>query len=457
MNKAALGTIVGTALLGLAKYRGSGNKSFPISDTLQSKISDFIDDSLVISDVCFPEAGSKVFVIFNTYKPIEDIEHAYAINVWCEDDAPKNITSIEDICEYLGEKTGIDDEVEGIDWIVMPPNGRPPVPVYYSVKENAWIKSKRHFAEQMTGFQQAISQQQSEEQEPEKIFDLIPVSKRISWKPFKDLPDLFLSHATTEQSLEPIAKSGYLDFPSLALSWMVPPNFGDVFFIFDPYAIPRVSFGYNPNKKLFLFESDAYTLTGGSSGNDSDFKRERLEGGTERPLWQAIEFTEKLEERDIFDGYLLRGQVGGAAYDDIRVITNIKELEENYRILTKYHFENRQMVFRTRKEQEDFISSLTNNVDRAEDRYYRGIYPYMEAKFNGKLSLRSIQAIVVPSSKYQKAKDFIEMAGINAEILTYTLPKDVMQGQLAIVGEDFRINTARAVTEKLYRLANRRE
>ena len=82
-----------------------------------------------------------------------------------------------------------------------------------------------------------------------------PVLMRLDWGP---MPPLFVSHSTLAESLTSIRKCGGLLFPSWAISWRVPPGYGDITFFAD---VRLVTDNLTGNRRVFVAGTDIWSPT----------------------------------------------------------------------------------------------------------------------------------------------------------------------------------------------------
>lgn len=77
-----------------------------------------------------------------------------------------------------------------------------------------------------------------------------------------DLPPLMLTHGVSRDKLRDVERCGGFLWPSWALSWRVPPSYGDVVFVADAMVVPsNVRPTGAPDKRIYIAGTDIWSPT----------------------------------------------------------------------------------------------------------------------------------------------------------------------------------------------------
>lgn len=442
MNKTVLGTILGAALLGVAKSKGSANKHSPISRYDVSSLKSIIDENPTINDILVSEYGEyyDVFVVFNRYRIIDEMDRLGA-NPSGYQTIQRIMREVEVCLSHTRER--YPDDIK-INVVALPPNSNPlNVPFYWSVKYEVWVDTGiRPYGYSRTPSNNVIRDRDFRANydsfvskvPPQNIENLLTNEPKLFIKPVPQLPPLFLSHSMSSASLGFLARNGYITSPSMALSWQMYAHFGRTQLIFDANAIQEYAF--EEIGRFHLFDTDAFTdrtSTIKSRGKVMDFQKSGVE--MENTLRRS--FAHILGETRAQDLIFTQGvdmdtiafadqtdEKFSRKQRDIHPIKSYEQLINTYQKLAKYHMTNLQdgrmsPLFRSR----DQLDQSARSVLR--EQYFYATYPYMEAKFMGKLGLDSILAIVFPIDEANNVGEFVAKTGWDGEFITYNPYDDI--------------------------------
>lgn len=431
MNKTILGTIIGAALLGIAKGKneGSGNiEDGPFDAQTLEGIKNKIHELGVIDDILIT-TNNDMYILFNTLSPIEDLQergiHGYR--------------NFENFFPFHTKK-------------YYPPN--PNVKSFYgnayywSVMQDVWLDTGRRPPDTPINFDKPTIPfpKQMGRATPEPVVDL-QGDKSLFWKPVDELPPLFLTHSVRPDALNYIGRKGFMYFPSMALSPIPSIGVLPISLVIDASIIPNHAF---TDDRLVVFSSDSGTHTYNLLETLKDLMDIERSGIHDDRMKRNFFLQMPNPKRGI---ETLAGAIGfmGAEHDydnsqtrrmddwfeyqeagikgKVRIISSMDQLKEEYKNKEKFHFTNsfgqRDIMFRTRSQRQKYFEERGFEIKR--QNILDSQFHYMEPKFYGKLGVDSIVGIVANERDKDIVEDFCQQIDFKGEVIYY-YPEDEDSG-----------------------------
>lgn len=229
------------------------------------------------------------------------------------------------------------------------------------------------------------------------------------------IPPLFISHAVAFESFKNILNCGGFLWPSLAITWKVPPSYGDILFLADVNLLKNAT--SRRVSKFVITESDSYSPTSEKirrleKAIDFELRGdikwwhngyERSDGGMGIRRVQDNIFYKSLDPYDV---------VGGLAPDQ-KFLTSMREIWWRFKHLLKHHtkvvgpfeYEDKDELIERSFVLKPFHSSRGEILVKEES---IDIYPYMEMKARGVLGINNMVACFYPKRNKKRVKTFLD-------------------------------------------------
>lgn len=205
------------------------------------------------------------------------------------------------------------------------------------------------------------------------------------------VPPLFLTHGVSRSDLRSVEKCGGLLWPSWALSWRVPPTYGDVVFVADAMVIPQ---NIKPtgahDKNIYVAGTDIWSPTARD-----------LERREKAMMWeQSGDYLWWAGEREPEDGGWGRRGLQNDLVSDLGtgdIVGAWADLHGDYSITDRIS-SRRQLVRRMKRLLEVYADPEDPYAypDRDHERPSDAPYPYAEVKVTGPVRLGDIPLVVYP-------------------------------------------------------------
>lgn len=222
-----------------------------------------------------------------------------------------------------------------------------------------------------------------------------------------DLPPVFVSHGINLESLRRAEKCGGLLWPSLAVTWKVPPRYGDIVLIADA----RLPTAYLPpsgrrDRRFIITASDSWSPAGGELLRLEKAINWELLG--DRQWWAGDRKYEdggygqrSLQSELVLGSQDIDDMIGGFAPDIAKEpLKNMSQFWRRIKYLVKVHTQ-RSGVYEY-EPREDLLKATDEHGD---------FYSYIELKVRGVLSLSSFVACLYPRRLERSATRFLDRLG----------------------------------------------
>lgn len=222
-----------------------------------------------------------------------------------------------------------------------------------------------------------------------------------------ELPPAFVSHGIALEDLRRPERCGGLLWPSLAVTWKVPPSYGDLVLIADARLLTMFLPPTGRRDHRFLFTaSDSWSPTGGELARLEKAINWELRG--DRKWWSGDRDYDdggygqrSLQSELVFGSRDIDDLIGGFAPDvSKRPLRNMAQFWRRFRYLVKIH--TRRCGIYEYETREELLAATDDHGD---------FYNYLELKVRGVLSLSSFVACLYPRRLSASANRFLDKLG----------------------------------------------
>jgi len=406
MNKYTLGTIVGAALLGLAKSKSGGRNDEQKERTFLKlqKVLPAILNAYPFKDIYIVEDTNEVFM----KAKVKNIGR-YALRREYREE-PIIHYFIQDVSDNLW-KTG-DEDLKRVanngNMNLLPPTGGVPQDKtgrIWSVKQKKFVPLESVAPEPYAYCDQ-----------PTQNLDYSDGPAFISLG--DNLPPLFMSHGLSNpEKLDKLMECGGFITPSIALTWRVPVAYPNITFLFSTKILDK-ALDKKKGSNLYLYNTDTWTPTVSMVIENQKMINEQRRGEISHYVEHRKFFTQNdpmdydPEEMIAIDAWRM-----GA-----RQITSLMQLKSNYKTLLKHHSKNgNPYEYKTRDERFEYAQSVGGD--------YVARYPYMEIKSTEFISLASPVAIVYIDIFEDKIQEYVSKTDYQGFLVPFSVnnPEDPME------------------------------
>ncbi len=242
-----------------------------------------------------------------------------------------------------------------------------------------------------------------------------PVRAEGGWH---EHPPLFMSHGVDLDDLKNVVRCGGLRWPSWAVTWRVPPTYGDVVFLGDVNVVKDLASGAR-RKGFYLAGTDIWSM----AGRELDMleKAVNLELRGDGAWWSGDVAREK-------GGWGQRG-----LQNDLLASTAGKDDWDSVVGAMSYSFGGDDTLTDQIKDRRRFVSILDGIIEdhvvdddpyvyppRPEwDGHGKNRYPYMELKVVGRVSLSDLPAVVYPVRARARVFAALDQLGFRGARIPY--------------------------------------
>jgi len=405
-NKYAIGTVVGTALLGLAKSSLLGSKNDAKKEITFLKLQKVLPSFLKaypFKDIYIVEDTNEVFMkarvknigryaLRQEYRR-EPIIHYFIAdvsgNLWKTND--EDLQNVANGNMYLLPPTGgVPQDKPGRIW---------------SVKQNKFIPLHSIAPEPYAYCDQ-----------PTKKLDYSDGPAFVSFG--KKFPPLFMSHGLSNpEKLDKLIECGGFITPSIALTWRVPSAYPNITFLFSTKILDK-ALDKKKRSNLYLYNTDTWTPTVNQVIENQKLINQQRRGDISSYVDNREFFTQNdPKDYDPEEMISIDSWRNGA-----RQITSLKQLKSNYKELLKFHSVNgNPYEYRDKDEVFEYASSVGSS--------YMARYPYMEIKSTEFISLASPVAIVYIDTFEDKIQEYVSKTDYQGFLIPFSVddPDDPME------------------------------
>lgn len=404
MNKVTLGAIIGTALLGLAKYKSGGRNDEQKERTFLKlqKVLPAILKAYPFKDIYIIEDTNEVFM----KAKVKNIGR-YALKREYREE-PIIHYFIQDVSENLW-KTGDEDlkRVADGNMTLLPPTGgiaQDTTGRIWSVKMNKFIPLDSVAPEPYAYCDQ-----------PTKNLGYSDGPAFISFG--KKLPPLFMSHGLSNpEKLDKLLQCGGFITPSIALTWRIPAAYPNITFLFNTSILDKALGRGRTN--LYLYNTDTWTPTVNQVIENQKMINEQRRGEISHYVQHRNFFTQN-DPKDYDPEEMISVE---AWRNGARQITSLKKLKSTYKQLLAFHSVNgNPYEYRNRDERMEYAFNVGGS--------YIARYPYMEIKSTEFISLTNPVAIVYVDIYEDKIQEYVSKTGYQGFLVPFSVnnPEDPME------------------------------
>jgi hypothetical protein len=214
----------------------------------------------------------------------------------------------------------------------------------------------------------------------------------------RGIPPLFLSHGVSFDGLDAAVSCGGLLWPSMALTWRVPNNYGDVLFIADISTIARIlspSGSAAAMKHVYLAGTDIWSPTVRDLQGREEEIQAQLEGRSNRHLQSDLVFSSA--KKAGCSSLVGSWSYFGADASSTDRIKSRSGLVSTMRRIMEAHAD------------EEDLYKYPEERYRPYESAYR--YPYAELKVVGKVLARDIPVCLYPSDAGRRVHPRLDRLG----------------------------------------------
>ena len=307
---------------------------------------------------------------------------------------------------------GHTDHIDYDDWIVIPiPDPGGPQYHHYSLSEKGWLPPV-----DFTPYR--ICDQPRMDLGSRKGAPLL----QLTGFGRKSLPPLFCSHGIALENLYKVRHCGSLIWPSFAVTWQVPPSYGDVVFLADmSWVAGLLKPKGRENPRVLFSPSDAWTLTVQSVEHHAKSINHELRG--DRAWWagQLDQDQGSRGNRGIQNDLVTTG----LSKHEIRQVFAPDIVEEGD-IRTKPQLARRLeaiLAERRRYSADPYYYPTKEEVKQIAQRsdYQSGVhYGYMEMKVMGQVRIGSLPVCLYPRRNSTSVNRFLDRVGFRGWRIPFT-------------------------------------
>lgn len=260
----------------------------------------------------------------------------------------------------------------------------------------------------------------------------------------RKLPPIFMSHGVDFTSMRHIQACGGLLWPSLAITWKVPPSYGDVLFLAD---IRTLVGSLRPagklTKSIVTFGTDSFTMTGRQFERFERAITWELMG--DRRWWNGDRSADEGSRglRDVQNTFVVDEllddleSVGTSSDDEAQ--TPIKSMGTVWRRIDRLYWRHADLSGgQYEYAPHDVVLQSIQGGD---------MYHYMETKVRKIVDLNSFVACFIPSDRASEAHDFLDVMGFEG----WRLPFEWNGRDASLADDEERASWAKTVTEAILR------
>lgn len=220
------------------------------------------------------------------------------------------------------------------------------------------------------------------------------------------LPPIFISHGIGLHDFKQVEKCGSLLWPSLALTWKVPPMYGDIVMLMDVRTLTDYTKPLGrPSNNVLITETDSWSPTGGELNRLEQAINLELKGD---PKWWrgGYEYDEggrgdrTLQPNVIYGNTDPNQLIGNWAPDAAQnIVKTMNQFWRRVKHLTRVYSQFGD-IYEYPPEQE-----LRDELSRDD------FYPYLEMKIRGPVSFNNFVACFYPRKNIKKVNSFLDKMG----------------------------------------------
>ena len=335
---------------------------------------------------------------------------------------------------------GHEDRIDYDDWMVIPiPDPGGPQYHHYSISDKAW-NPPTDFTPYRICDQPRLSMGRSDG----------PALLQLEGFGKKKFPPLFCSHGIDLTELHRIRHCGSLIWPSFAVTWQVPPSYGDIVFLADMSWVAKLLRPCGrPNPSVLFSPSDAWTFTVRSVERYAKAINYELKGD---PEWWGghIEHNEGGWGRPELQNTLINT---GLSKDRIRQAFAPDIVEEGDIDTTKKLADRLEAILaiRRRLSPDPYYYPTREEILQTVEQvgYSTGLqYGYMELKPMCQVEIRSLPVCLYPRRNRTSVTRFLDRVGFSGWRIPFTWggPTRDKMGRGIEEGDAVRRKWARTVT-----------